>query len=233
MLKELEEMFFLVRKTLLEERTKLLEQTSLNPKGEMSYTFDLKAEEIAITYSKENFGFPVKILSEERGEILTGEGTPKFTLVIDPVDGSTNFRRGIEISCFSVAAFPAEKPLAVQSVEFGLVGNIFTGSVWKGEKGKGCYFNGAKAESSKNVPGLQQNMPVKHCKRLACQNSKKISTKQTLNGFDRQNSCKRLVKQPFNFLFPFFGKKQKRPEHHKLLRSIKLFVQGKALFVNP
>ncbi len=150
-LNELEEMFSLVRKTLLEEREKLLEEITQNPKGEMTYRFDLKAEEIAIEYSKGKFGFPVRILSEERGETLTKEGTPKYTLMIDPVDGSTNFKKGIEVAAFSVAVLPAEKPLTLENVEFGLVGNLFSGSICKARKGEGSYFNGVKAKASQNT----------------------------------------------------------------------------------
>jgi len=163
-------MFSLVRKTLLEKRQKLLERVEENPKGDMAYKFDFKAEEIVVNYCKENFDFPVKILSEESGEILTKEGQLRYTFVIDPVDGSTNFKRGIEASAFSVAVFPAEKSFGVQNVEFGLVGNLFTGSVCKAGKGKGCYFNDTKAQTSnetdveKAVIGLDTDAPEKEKK---------------------------------------------------------------------
>ena len=151
MLNELEEIFSEVRKTLLQEREKLLEEVRNNPKGEMSYRFDLKAEEILIDYCKKRLDFPVRILSEERGHLTTKEGKAKYIIVVDPVDGSTNFKRGIEASGFSVAVLSAEKPLAVQNVEFGLVGNLFTGSVCKAGKGKGCYFNGKRMQTRKGI----------------------------------------------------------------------------------
>ncbi len=145
-------MFHLVRKSVLEEKAKLNVATgTTNPKGDETYRFDLRAEEIAINYCKENFDFPIIILSEECGEILTKEGEPKYTFIIDPVDGSRNFKRGIEISGFSIGAIPAGKPLAVQNVEFALVGSFFTGSVYKAEKEKGCYFNNAKAKTSQTT----------------------------------------------------------------------------------
>lgn len=144
-------MFRLVRSSLLEEKAKLGKEVGRNPKGDMSYGFDLKAEEIAINYCREKLDFPVKVLSEETGEIVTKDGKPGYVFVIDPVDGSTNFKRGIEISSFSVAVLPAEKPVAPKNVEFALVGNLFTGSVCKAEKGKGCYFNNRKVETSKNT----------------------------------------------------------------------------------
>ena len=160
-------MFLLVRKALLKERAQLSNAVGKNPKEDTSYRFDLKAEEIAVNYCKKRFDFPIKILSEECGEILAKKGKPKYTVVIDPVDGSTNFRRGIEISCFSIAVLPAEKPLAVQNVEFGLVGNLFSGSVCRAEKGKGCYFNNAMVKASKNanvekaIIGIDTDAPEK------------------------------------------------------------------------
>ena len=171
MLNKLEEMFSLVRKTLLEENSQILESVEKNPKGEMTYRFDLRAEEIVIDFCKEQFDFPVRILSEESGEILTKEGTPKYTFVLDPVDGSTNFKRGLEISSFSIAVIPAEKALAVQNVEFGLVGNLFTGSVCKAEKGNGCYFKGVKTSTSnqeyveKAIIALDTDSPKKENKK--------------------------------------------------------------------
>lgn len=155
MLGKLEEMFRLVRKSLLAEKAKLGREMRVNPKGDTSYRFDLRAEELAVDYCKKNLRFPVRILSEESGEILTKAGTPKYTLVIDPVDGSTNFKRGIELSGFSVAVLSASKPLAVQNVLFGLVGNLFTGSIVKAEKGKGATVNGDKATTS-NVIELRK-----------------------------------------------------------------------------
>ena len=149
MLKELEEMFKEVQKYLLTEGRRQIEIIKKNPRGDLSREFDLKAEEIAINFCKRRFDFPVKILTEERGTILTKEGKPKYVFVIDPVDGSTNFKQGIEASSFSIAAIPAEKPVMPQNVRFGLIGNVFTGSVSKAEKGKGATLNGKKISTSK------------------------------------------------------------------------------------
>jgi len=146
-LEKLEEMFSILRKTLLEEKAKLQEAVGRNPKGDMTYKFDLRVEELAVNCCK-GLDFPVRILSEESNEILTKGGKPKYTLVIDPVDGSTNFKRGIELAGFSAAVLPGEKPLAVQNVEFALTGNLFTGSVTKAEKGKGTFLNGNKINAS-------------------------------------------------------------------------------------
>ena len=39
-------------------------------------------------------------------------GRLRFTLIVDPVDGSENFERRIEMVCFSVAVLPEGAPLA-------------------------------------------------------------------------------------------------------------------------
>jgi myo-inositol-1(or 4)-monophosphatase len=108
----------------------------------------LRAEEIAIDFCKREFDFPIKILTEERGEILTKEGQPEYVFIIDPVDGSSNFRHGVEAASFSIAAVPAGKALTPQNVEFALVGHIFTAKVCKAQKGNGALCNGKKTRAS-------------------------------------------------------------------------------------
>ncbi len=149
MLRAFEQMFKAVRRYLLTDGRRNVGIIKKNVKGDISREFDLKAEETAINFCKREFGFPIKILTEERGEVLTKKGKPKYVFVIDPVDGSNNFLHGIEASSFSIAAVPAEQPLTPQNVRFGLIGNIFTGSISKAEQGKGATLNGKKISASK------------------------------------------------------------------------------------
>jgi len=150
MLDVFEKTFFEVRKFLLSEGFQHLSVVQKNPRKEdVSKGFDYFAEEKAINFLSENLGFPVKILTEERGEIPPKEGEAKYVLVIDPVDGSTNFGRKIESVAFSIAAIPAKKPLQLENVEFALVGSIFSGNVFKAQKGKGAFYNNERAFSSK------------------------------------------------------------------------------------
>jgi fructose-1,6-bisphosphatase/inositol monophosphatase family enzyme len=144
----LEKMFNEVRQYLLTRGRQNLEIIKKNPRGDLSREFDLKAEEIAIEFCRREFDFPVRILTEERGEVLTKEGKPRYVFVIDPVDGSTNFKHGVEASAFSIAAIPAEEQLMPQNAKLALIGFVFSGRAITAEKGKGAFDSGKKTRSS-------------------------------------------------------------------------------------
>ena len=63
MLSHLENMFKEARLFLLGKGRGMLGELGRNPKGDMTKEFDLKSEEIAINYCKEN-SLPVEIVSE-------------------------------------------------------------------------------------------------------------------------------------------------------------------------
>ncbi|HEV8309607.1 MAG TPA: inositol monophosphatase family protein, partial [Methylomirabilota bacterium] len=92
----------------------------------------------------------VRLLSEERGEILPRPdlGPPAFTLIVDPVDGSENFRRGLELTAFSVAVVPSDAPLAPAHVVAGLVGHVFTGTHFVARRGSGAFSGGQRLHTS-------------------------------------------------------------------------------------
>jgi myo-inositol-1(or 4)-monophosphatase len=69
--------------------------------------------------------------------MLVGNGTPEWTLVLDPCDGSNNFRRGVRAAGFAVAVLPANAPVAVDQVRYAGVGDIFTGTFYYAERGQG------------------------------------------------------------------------------------------------
>lgn len=62
--------------------------------------------------------------------------------VVDPIDGTTNFIRGLHYSCVSVALVQDETPL------LGVVCNPYMGLCYSAEKGKGAWCNGAPLKVS-------------------------------------------------------------------------------------
>lgn len=149
MLDKLEQMFLEIRSYLMEqgiERTNVLGE---NRKGDVTKQFDFEAEKIALDFLSKNFDFPIKIITEERGELVTKAGTPKYTVVIDPVDGSANFTRKFESTGFSIGVLPADAELKVQNVEYALVGSVWSGTVFKAQKKKGAYRNNSLIKTSK------------------------------------------------------------------------------------
>jgi len=154
MLDKFNEVFSEVRCYLLAEG---LESTSFlqdNPKSQRdkdqaTLVFDKEAERIAIEGLKAR-GVNARILSEETGEVRIG-GEPEFTIIMDPVDGSTNFSRKIESTAFSIAAIPIGKTLTPTNVEYAFIGSVWSGNTFSAQKGEGAFYNGKPCSSSKTT----------------------------------------------------------------------------------
>jgi myo-inositol-1(or 4)-monophosphatase len=76
------------------------------------------------------------IVSEEVG--VVGDGP--LRIVVDPIDGSLNAKRGIPFFSVSIAVAEGE---TMDDVVFGYVYDFGTGEEWVAEKGKGATLNGA------------------------------------------------------------------------------------------
>ena len=79
-----------------------------NAKSDEVKLFDLAANDAALGVLRE-FQRPVVVDSEEGGRQKIGSGTPRHRLVLDPVDGSDNWARGLPLSAFSCAVLPVER----------------------------------------------------------------------------------------------------------------------------
>ncbi len=99
---------------------------------------DTEADEIIINLIKENHPGH-QILTEENG--LIGKES-EFTWVIDPLDGTLNFTRGIPIFSTSIAVLQNNIPV------ISVVYNPITNSLYSAEKGKGATWNGEKMSVS-------------------------------------------------------------------------------------
>ena len=111
-------------------------QVAVNPKGEATRAFDAEAERIALEVARRELG-AFHAFSEEAGEVTIGH-QPRWTLVLDPCDGSNNFRRGIRSVGFAVAALPAGASLNTASVAYAVCGDIFTGTLYSAARGQGA-----------------------------------------------------------------------------------------------
>ena len=159
------EMFEAVRAFLLGRGREARAGVGTNPKGQETLAFDAGAEDVVIAYCQEHIPLSLRLLSEERGEIpiRSDLGGPGFTLIVDPVDGSENFKRGIELTCFSAAVLPFDAPLAPAGVIAGLVGNVFTGTYQIAVRGRGPFSAATRLRTS-NVSRLTQAMVGLECK---------------------------------------------------------------------
>ena len=72
-------------------------------------------------------------ISEERGEVAFGDGPVR--VVIDPIDGSMNAKRGLSPHAVSIAV--ADGP-TMADVAFGFVCDLGSGEVWTARRGAGA-----------------------------------------------------------------------------------------------
>ncbi len=89
------------------------------------YHLDLAADEVAVRVLT---GAGLRVVSEESGASGHGE----TTVVVDPIDGSTNCDRGVPFFATSLAAVRGGELVA------GLVVNLATGTVFEAEAGSGA-----------------------------------------------------------------------------------------------
>jgi len=100
---------------------------------------DLDSEKLIIEFLNKETEF--SILSEECGLI---EGKNKnFLWVIDPLDGSLNFSRGIDINCISIGLWKDDKPV------LGVIYDFINKNLFEGICGKGAFLNGKAIYVSK------------------------------------------------------------------------------------
>jgi len=165
MLERLESIFANVRAYLLAEGLSETETIRRNVKGQRTRRFDERAEELVIQQCEAAFDEPIAILSEECGEVRTRAGEPRYLFVVDPVDGSLNYARGVEISAMSIAVLPASAERTLRNVTHALVGDVFTGTVFLGERGRGATRNhtpmkpSSAGELGETVVGIDLGFP--------------------------------------------------------------------------
>jgi myo-inositol-1(or 4)-monophosphatase len=107
--------------------------------GDDTTAIDQAAED-AVVERLASRGEDFVLVSEELGERAFGGGGSR-RVVVDPVDGSVNAKRGIPYFSFSLAV--AEGP-SMGDVTFGYVYDFGTGEEWTAERGDGAFLNGVR-----------------------------------------------------------------------------------------
>jgi myo-inositol-1(or 4)-monophosphatase len=122
-------------------------ETGRGEGGDTAYVIDRAAED-AIFAEIEALGVPLLAVSEERGELEIGEGG-QVRVVVDPVDGSLNAKRGLPFACVSIAVASGPR---MGDVEVGFVAELDprlsagdeprAGRDWWAVKGEGAFRDG-------------------------------------------------------------------------------------------
>ena len=114
--------------------------------GDHTLEIDEAAEEIIFAELERlhGQGHRFSAVSEERGEVNFGD--PHVLVVIDPIDGSLNAKRGIAHQALSLAVASGS---TMADVEFGYVNELGTGEEWWAVRGGGAFLNDDRLD-----PGL-------------------------------------------------------------------------------
>ena len=103
--------------------------------GDETIAIDAAAERVILQRLRAIDG--ATLVSEEVGE-LRGDGG--LRVVVDPIDGSLNAKRGIPFFAISVAVAEGE---TMDDVVFGFVHDFGSGEEWTARRGEGARLNGA------------------------------------------------------------------------------------------
>lgn len=145
MLELLEQLFRQVRAYMQSEqfdRNQVYSQTSAHT----TMQFDREAEDIIISGLIES-GHGFEIITEERAAFTTVTA-PLHRIVIDPVDGSNNVTRGIMTAAVALAVLPIDAPISPEYVQWALVGELFSGTVYQAQHNCGAFRNGRRCQVS-------------------------------------------------------------------------------------
>jgi myo-inositol-1(or 4)-monophosphatase len=127
--------------------------------GDTTLAVDQAAED-AIFRELEALGEPLLAVSEERGELALGGGS-EVRVVIDPVDGSMNAKRGLPFACVSIAVAGGPR---MEDVHVGFVAELDPPRDWWAVRGGGAFRDGERLDPLASGPlevlGLETARPA-------------------------------------------------------------------------
>ncbi len=113
-----------------------LERRGRGAGGDITMRVDAEAEEGIVDLVRGQVQ-DIRVVAEEAG--VTGAGRARWTVVIDPIDGSSNYARGLPFYCTSIAVLDGD---SLEHVKYGLVRNLINGDTYFAEKGHGAERDG-------------------------------------------------------------------------------------------
>ena len=111
--------------------------------GDRTLVIDRAAEAVVFEEldALHQIGHDFRVVSEERGEVDYGD--PGVVVIIDPIDGSLNAKRGVPSYALSIAV--ADGP-TMADVAFGYVYDFGPREEWSARRGEGAWLNGSRLD---------------------------------------------------------------------------------------
>ena len=121
--------------------------------GDRSLVIDRRCEDVVFAELEQlaAAGASFVAISEERGEVVFGDGGPG-RVVIDPIDGSLNARRTLPSHSLSIAV--ASGP-SMADVEFGYVYDLGAGEEFSARRGEGAAMDDGAIEVAADAEKLE------------------------------------------------------------------------------
>jgi len=139
--------------TYLRDNKNLDKEIYLEKGRDIKLEIDRNSEKIIYEELK---GTKISFLGEEFG--LKKESEDGLLWVVDPLDGTSNYFRGIDQCCVSIALMQNESPL------LGVIYNFNSNDVYYASKGNGAYLNDIKIKvssiSDKSSASLTTGFPA-------------------------------------------------------------------------
>jgi myo-inositol-1(or 4)-monophosphatase len=123
--------------------------------GDETTAIDAAAEYVVVERltALHHEGLDFTLVSEELGEKTFGSGSSPLRVVVDPIDGSLNAKRGIPF--FSISLAVASGP-AMRDVELGYVYDFGSGEEWVARRGGGAFLDGEPLDG----PGPKERVEI-------------------------------------------------------------------------
>ena len=111
----------------------------VNAKGDDQKPFDIAADEWIRQWLSAHFASGVVESEEETRAFEFGSSEQGYRFIVDPVDGSDNFARGLPLSAISLAMLPRQTSLSTDGVIYASVGDTSGSGTVVAARGNGTY----------------------------------------------------------------------------------------------
>ena len=121
----------------------------VNAKGDDQKSFDIATDEWIRQWLTTHFESGVVESEEITNAFKFGHNEQGFRFIVDPVDGSDNFARGLPLSAISLAMLPRQMPISTDEVAYALVGDTSRPEALIAARNDGAYSGDQRLHTSK------------------------------------------------------------------------------------